>query len=203
MRIYLATVLVLMSIIAAIPAIAASDRDAAHAKADQAYSDGDYAAALKIWRPLAEQGDARAQYNLGVMYSASEGVLQDYAAAVTWFRKAAEQEHAWAQTMLGAMYDKGQGVPQDYAAAVTWYRKAAEQGEVVAQNNLGWMYRNGQGVPQDDIAAHMWFNIAAANGKHTTTENRDFVAKGLSSADIMEAQKRAKRCFESGYKDCD
>jgi TPR repeat protein len=65
------------------------------------------------------------------------------------------------------------------------------------------MYAGGKGVPQDDIAAHMWYNIAAANGSKNAPENRDLVAKGLSSADIMEAQKRATRCLESGYKDCD
>ena len=63
-------------------------------------------------RKAAEQGDAVAQYKLGVMYYDGSGVLQDYAEAVKWYREAAEQGHAIAQNSLGQMYDLGQGVPQ-------------------------------------------------------------------------------------------
>jgi TPR repeat protein len=116
-----------------------------------AYDRGDYATALQLFRPLAEQGHAAAQFSLGLMYRNGQGVPQDYAEAVTWYRKAAEQGVATAQSNLGLMYRNGQGVPQDYAAAMTWYRKAAEQGHPPAQHNLGVMYGNGQGVPQDYV----------------------------------------------------
>ena len=56
-----------------------------------AYDKGDYATALRLWRPLAEQGDVRAQTNLGLMFYTGQGVPQDRAVAVTWYRKAAEQ----------------------------------------------------------------------------------------------------------------
>jgi len=78
-----------------------------------AYNQGDYATALKEWRPLAEQGDATAQFNLGVMYNFGQGVPQDYQEAVRWYRLAAEQGYAPAQFNLGFLYDKGLGVPQD------------------------------------------------------------------------------------------
>ena len=80
-----------------------------------AYESKDYATALKLWRPLAEQGDAQAQYNLGIMYDNGQGVPQDDAEAVKWYRKAAEQGIAKAQYNLGVMYANGRGVPQDYA----------------------------------------------------------------------------------------
>ncbi len=76
----------------------------------------------------AAQGDADAQFNLGVMYENGQGVPQGYAEAVKWYRKAAEQGFAPAQHNLGVMYQKGQGVPQGEAEAVKWWRKAAEQG---------------------------------------------------------------------------
>ena len=79
---------------------------------------GDFATAFKEWKPLAQQGDAYAQYNLGVMYDAGNGVLQDYKEAVRWYRLAAEQGLASAQFNLGWMYDNGNGVPQDYKEAV-------------------------------------------------------------------------------------
>ena len=74
---------------------------------------GDYATALKEWRPLAEQGRAAAQYNLGQMYRRGEGVSQSYTEAVKWYRKAAVQGLALAQTNLGQMYRQGQGVSKD------------------------------------------------------------------------------------------
>ncbi len=95
---------------------------------EAAYDRGDYATAVRLWRPLAEQGVVTAQNNLGVMYEKGEGVPQDYAEAVKWYRLAAEQGYAIAQFNLGFVYAEGQGVPQDYALAVKWYRLAAEQG---------------------------------------------------------------------------
>jgi TPR repeat protein len=94
----------------------------------KAYQSGDYQTAFKEWQPLAEQGYARAQYNLGVMYDNGQGIPQDDKLAAQWYRKAAEQGYEYAQNNLGVMYRNGQGVPQDYKLAVQWYRKAAEQG---------------------------------------------------------------------------
>ena len=68
----------------------------------------------------AEQGDASAQINLGVMYATARGVPQDDAEAVRWFRLAAEQGHATDQYNLGFRYDAGEGVPQDYVSAHMW-----------------------------------------------------------------------------------
>ena len=92
-----------------------------------AYDRGDYATALREWRPLAKQGVADAQYNLGVMYGEGLGVPQDYAKAVGWWRKAAEQGHATAQYNLGVAYHNGEGVPQNYAQAHMWYNLAASR----------------------------------------------------------------------------
>ncbi len=93
-----------------------------------AYERGDYAAALREFRALAEQGDADAQYNLGFMYGEGQGVPQDYAEAVKWFRKAAEQGVAPAQSRLGIMYYEGHGVVQDYVQAHMWLNLAAARG---------------------------------------------------------------------------
>ena len=162
-----------------------------------AYKQGDYATALREWRPLAKQGNAGAQNNLGVMYSNGRGVPQDYAKAVEWYRKAAEQGYADAQYNLGVMYDHGRGVPQDDAEAVGWYRKAAEQGYAKAQFNLGNMYITGLGVPLDYAQAHMWYNLATSRhppgeDRDRAVKNRDFVAKRMTPAQISEAQKLAR-----------
>ncbi|WP_146117165.1 tetratricopeptide repeat protein, partial [Haemophilus influenzae] len=98
---------------------------------------GDYQTAFKLWLPLAEQGNASIQFNLGLMYKKGQGIKQDDFEAVKWFRKAAEQGVADAQLNLGNMYAKGLGVKQDDVEAVKWYRQAAEQGNAKAQFNLG------------------------------------------------------------------
>ncbi|HHQ4547446.1 TPA: LysM-like peptidoglycan-binding domain-containing protein, partial [Aeromonas veronii] len=85
--------------------------------------------AITKYRKAAEQGNASAQYNLGLMYEQGHGVAQDYKQAVSWYRKAAEQGNASAQYNLGLMYEQGHGVVQDNKEAIAWYRKAAEQGD--------------------------------------------------------------------------
>ena len=171
-------------------------------KGYDAYQAGDYATALQEWRPLADQGDADAKHNLGLMYENGQGVPQDYAEAVSWYRKAAEQGHAYAQSNIGLMYVSGQGVPQDYAEAVRWYRKAAEQGTVQAQYSLALGYKYGVGVLQDNILAHMWFNIGGANGSELGSENRDLIAKEMTPQDISTAQAMARTCMSSNYQKC-
>ena len=110
----------------------------------------------------AERGDAVAQYNLGVMYSAGKGVQQDVAQAINWYRMAAEQGLAAAQHNLGVMYKEGKGVPRDYAQGKYWYRKAADGGNAQAQLNLGYMYHHGQGMPPNLVIACALYKIAGA-----------------------------------------
>ena len=97
----------------------------------------------------AAQGNAEAQYLLGVMYEKGRGVQQDYAKARKWWGKAAAQGYADAQCDLGFMYAEGQGVLQDYARAREWFEKAAAQGNAEAQAWLGAMYYEDRLVRRD------------------------------------------------------
>ena len=89
---------------------------------------GDYQTAFKLWLPLAEQGDASAQFNLGLMYDKGQGVKQDDVEAVKWYRQAAEQGYAKAQYNLGVKYYQGEGVRQDKGQAKEWFGKACQNG---------------------------------------------------------------------------
>ena len=140
---------------------------------------------------LASQGNASAQYNLGVMYYKGDGVPQDRYKATEWFQKAANQGHIKAESnlkvmstnaaveilreaanqgapraqySLGLIYQAGESVHQDSAKAFEWYTKAANQGNADAQYNLGWMYRKGEGVRQDHNKAFEWYTKAANQG---------------------------------------
>ena len=158
--------------------------------------------AVKWYRLAAEQGNARAQANLGFMYAQGQGVLQDYKEAVKWFRLAAEQGNANAQGNLGAGFASGQGVLQDYKEAVKWFRLAAEQGDANAQGNLGAMYDKGQGVLQDLIYAHMWSNIGASDGNENAATNRDISAAKMTPSQLEKAQDLARACVKKNYKGC-
>jgi hypothetical protein len=100
-----------------------------------AYEVRDYATALREWRPLAEQGDAGAQYNLGYMYGEGQGVSQDYKEAIKWYRKAAEQGNVDAQNNLGFLYVKGRGITQDFIQAHKWFNIAGASGHEMGSNN--------------------------------------------------------------------
>ena len=164
-------VLAITLLVGNVSTVAAQDYE----KAYEAHGTGDYQTALTEWRPLAEQGDARAQNGLGYMYDNGQGVPQDYTEAIKWFRRAAEQGYDRAQNNLGIMYDLGKGVPQDSAEAVKWYRLAAEQGYDLAQNNLGFKYDSGQGVRQDSAEAVKWYRLAAEQGVASAQINLGFM----------------------------
>ena len=104
-------------------------------KGADAYEKGDYSSALREWKPLAEQGNASAQYNLGLMYDKGQGVPQDDKTAVKWYRLAAKQGDADAQYNLGVMYHEGKGVIQDNVYAHIWWNIAASQGVKNATKN--------------------------------------------------------------------
>ena len=101
------------------------------------YADGqgvpkDDQRAVVLVRKAAEQGEAFAQFNLGVMYDKGQGVLKDDQQAAAWYRKAAEQGFAEAQHSLGSMYAMGNGVPEDKQAAYFWWLLASAQGHQLA-----------------------------------------------------------------------
>jgi TPR repeat protein len=129
---FVATLLSLAALVAAVPALADF-----HAGLE-AFQKGDYTTAVKEWRPLAEDGDPIAQFNLGLLYLDGHGVPQSYAEAVNWFRRAAEQDYAPAQHNLGAMYGSGQGVKRDYVQAYKWLNICAAKGNTgcVTQRDL-------------------------------------------------------------------
>lgn len=157
-----------------------------------AYSRGEYDEALRLWKPLADEGLAAAQYNVGVMHATGRGVPRDYSEAMKWYRMAADQGNASGQFNLGLLYASGRGVAQDYAEAVEWYRKAAEQCHADAKYNLGVMHFHGRGVLQDYVLAHLWFNLAASRGHEEAVKARDTVSDRMTSSQLAEAQRMAR-----------
>ncbi|MGH8809886.1 MAG: tetratricopeptide repeat protein [Noviherbaspirillum sp.] len=144
---------------------------------------GDYKSALALWQQSAAEGDALAQYNIGVLHengkgtdichekaalwyrkAAERGVEQNPVQAAEWTRQAALQGNVEAQYNVALKYDKGIGVTRDYRQAVSWYRNAAEQGHREAQYNLAGMYDSGQGIAKNNRYALDWYRKAAEQG---------------------------------------
>jgi hypothetical protein len=165
----------------------------AHAGFDEAaaaFAAGDYARALQETRPLAQKGDPRSQYGMGVLYENGYGVTKDLKLAAAWYLKAAKQGNTDAQYNLGAMYEHGVGMPVNYPEAARWYRPAAEQGDIDALSNLGVLYQGGKGVPQDRILAMALYNVSVAyadRGATQAAQNRQVLANQMSLDDVKKA----------------
>jgi uncharacterized protein len=101
--------------------------------AKEAYDRGDFPTAFRLFRSLADQGNAVAQQRVGLMYESGQSVRRDYAEAVKWYRRAADQGSASAQWLLASMYEVGSGVPQDYVQAYMWCNLSAAQGFQLAK----------------------------------------------------------------------
>jgi hypothetical protein len=171
----------------------AVNADAAYA----AYMGKNYATALRLARPLAAEGDARAQSLLGNLYYRGRGVSQDHNEALKWFWRAANQDDVAAQFYVGLMFHEGQGVPQDHAEAANWFRRAADLGDAHAQYNLGLSYASGEAGKPDNVSAHMWFNLAAAHfpsgaAQRAAVNSRDLLAKKMTRDQIADAEKWAR-----------
>lgn len=146
-----------------------------------AWSQGDYAKALKIWRPLAESGDADAQFNIAQAYKFGRGVPQDMTAAIDYYRKAAAQGHAQAEDNAGLLlYQQGR-----QSEAIPYLDRSAERGESRAQYLVGISLFNGDLVARDWVRAYAMMNRASAAGVEQA-------AKALEHMDrfIPEAQRK-------------
>ncbi|RDD63921.1 tetratricopeptide repeat protein [Ferruginivarius sediminum] len=131
----------------------------------KAFQAGNYAQARGIWRPLADAGDAQAQYGLGVMYERGAGAIAaDLGRAAHWYARAVGQGHPSAQNNLGLMFAQGRGVQRAPVRATKLWQSAAEAGHLMAQYNLGLAYYRGEGLERDNKTALRWFRRAARSG---------------------------------------
>ena len=152
---------------------------------EAAWSRGDYATALQLLQPLANQGVAQAQATLGIMYDNAQGVPRDDLAAVAWFRKAADQGYAHAEYDLALKYSQGRGVTRDEGAALSWFQKAADHGDPEAMYRLGNASEFGKGTVIDYIEAYAWYEKAIANFPASWTVSRD---RAVASRDALTSR---------------
>jgi TPR repeat protein len=123
----------------------------------EAWQKADYSAAVAIWRPLADKGDADAAFNLGQAYRYGRGVPLDLASAQGWFERAARKGHVAAEATLGLMlYQNG-----NQTGGLRWLKLAAREGEARAMLVYGTALYNGDGIPRDPLLGYAYVNGAA------------------------------------------
>jgi TPR repeat protein len=140
-------------------------------KGRTAYENGDYATALREWTPIAEQGNAVAQYYLGQMYAEGQGVSQNDKTAMKWYRRSASYGNRYAKDKIEQLTIKIQNeiaakkAAKKAAKVLKQATEAAEKGDAYAQYILGWKYQYGhQGFPMDIKTAVKWYRRAAKQG---------------------------------------
>ena len=153
------------------------------------------------FRKAAEQGDAKAQFELGVCTTTARVCPRTTLKRRVGIARRLSRATPRRNTSSG-LYHAARAVPQDYTQAAAWYRKAAEQGDAQAQQRPRGFVPQGQGVPQDYAEAYFWFDLAAA-GKldaslaEQAAKHRDEAASHLTPADLSREQERARKWFEA------
>lgn len=173
---------------------------------------GDYENAFTAIKTLAKKGNAKAQFNLGLMYRNGRGIEQDYKEADKWFLQAkdtlytaANDGDAYAQYALGEMYNYGLGVSKDANIATRWYKKSsvsfmqeAEQGSAFAQYKMGVLNHDGKGVEKNDALAIRWYTLAAQQGHANAQYNVGYMYRnnqGIAESDKAVIDKQVMKWY--------
>lgn len=152
-----------------------------------AYNALDYATAKAEWQELADKGDARSAYGMGLLYGNGFGVDMNDEFALKYYGIAAEQGHADAAFNLAVMHQNGWGVPMDEEKANEWYRVAADQGNTEAQMALGRYFAMDFLASYDPVEAYKWFSIAERLQDFDAAEKRKFLASRMTPEQVAEA----------------
>lgn len=158
-----------------------------------AWQRADYSGAVAIWRPLAERGDADAEFNLGQAYRLGRGVPTNLAAAKTWFERAANQGHVDAETTLGLLLFQNGDQPE----GLNWLKKAAQQGEPRALLVYGTALVNGDSVTQDPVLGYAYVSRAAAQGLEPARQTLAQLDQLLPIADRKRGSEIASQLSKS------
>lgn len=168
----------------------------------EAWQRGNYAGAVSIWRPLAQQGDTDAQFNLGQAYRLGRGVPTNLALAKDWLERAASHNHVDAETTLGLLlFQNG-----DQATGLKWLKLAAEAGEPRAMLVYGTALFNGDSVTQDPVRGYAYVYRANASGLAAAKDIIAQIDQLMNDADkkkalaMVQAQEKAaaKALFSPG-----
>ena len=171
-------------------------------KAVSDYNEGNYIQALDAFYALAKEGDAKAQFNVGLIYAMGKGVNRDRYQAKEWYRKAADQGNSAAQYNLAKllMEHSENRDSRMVKQAIYWYKKAAEGGEAEALNDLALLYLDGRGVEKNELKAFELLKKAARLGNSAAEVNVALIYAWGEAVphDKMKAYKNLKQALSKG-----
>ena len=167
-----------------------------------AWSAGNYTLAHELLSPLSTEGNAVAQYIIGLMYFRGKVVEKDFNESIKFLNLSADQGYARAQHKLGNIYMGDLFGKPDYRKAIKWFRLASGQGYAPSQYFLATLYESGSGIKQDYVRAYMWFSLASSKNIIARDE-RERIAKKMASSQISDAQNMARDCERKKYKKCE
>ena len=154
--------------------------------------------AVKWYRQAADQGLAKAQFNLALKYENGLGVAKDDAMAAQLYQTAAQQGYTLAQYNLAVSYANGKGVPQSEVEAVKWYRHAAERGYSKAQYNLGTRYAIGRGVSQNNVIAYALIRLASNQADPAAVASLKLFESKLTAQELSRGTQLAESMARPG-----
>jgi hypothetical protein len=157
-----------------------------------AYRSGDFAAARKALEPLAQQGDADAQFLMGSVLANAKPPLQDFDQAEKWLRASAAQGNIKAMLSIGnllAFYRR----PPDEKQAFQWFSKAAEHCDSEGQFLVGLGHFEGKNLDKDLPSAWMWLTLASQRGHLLAAVTQHSLREKFSEADIAAGSERARQ----------
>jgi TPR repeat protein len=180
----IAAAMALAASVAAQPALSGPSVEAGFT----AWQAGDYDAAVRNWRPLADRGDADAQFNLGHAYRLGRGVPQNLTLAEQWYERAARVGHMEAQAMYGViLFQNGRRTE-----AMPFIQRGAEAGDPRAQYVYGTALFNGDLVPRDWVRAYAMMSRSAAQGLAPAATQLTEMERHIGSADVARGREMAE-----------
>lgn len=192
-------VIALFFICAAFAGVAKAD---AYLRGFQALEEKDYKTALYFLSLFAANGDARANYNLGIMYREGFGVDQNDVEALTHFIAAAEDGHMLGNYAVGLAFLRGRGSDVDAKVALSYLKEATLLGHVLSPVEMGRIYFEGRLTEKDVVAAHFWWSLASDRNAPSATEYLNSLSLQMSETQKQEAALQQQICSNQTLRQC-
>ena len=168
----------------------------------QALEQKDYKTAFYFLSLFAANGDARAQYNLAIMYRDGLGVEQDDVEALSYFIQAAEGGHMLARYAVGLAFRYGIGSEMDADTAIYYFTEAALQGHALSPVEIGAIYFYGKAIPKNLVASHFWWSLARDRNAPGAAENMALLGREMSEAEKRRAASLQQNCKTVTLRQC-
>lgn len=191
-------ILILASTLLRVSSSEASDYEQAY----EALAAEDYEKAAYFLSYFASNGDARSQYNMGIIYRDGLGLERNSSAALAWFLLAAEQKHMLANYAVGLLLRDGPDDVQQPERAILHLKEAGFLGHALAPLELGNMFFSGDHVQKDRALAFVWWSLSAERNAPGAEANILRITDSLSKEEMTKIQNILKICDTQPLRDC-